>query len=108
MSRIHKRSDYEPPYEKRILRIKPEGWTADLTFEYGQKHMCGQAEDGIYTYLNNEAGGVMTLDDLVAMRDMINDHLASVLYRKASPDSDALTPIENDEEQPCNCGKKSY
>lgn len=50
----------------------------------------------------------MTLDDLVAMRDMINDHLASVLYRKASPDLDALTPIENDKEQPCNCGKKSY
>ena len=82
MSRIHKDSDYEPPYELRILRIKPEGWVDELVFEYGEQHGCGQAEDGVYVHLNDNAGGVMTLDDLVALREMVNQHLSDVLHRE--------------------------
>ena len=93
MSRIHKDSDYES--DERILRIKPEGWVQEIVFYYGHQHMCGQAEDGIRTELSGErGGGVMTLDDLVAMRDMINQHLADVLHRKPSPE----IPPEDDEE----------
>lgn len=84
MSRIHKDSDYEPPYEERILRIKPEGWVDNLTFKYGFRHSCGQAVDGIAVSINDDAGGVMTLDDLVALREMVNQHLSDVLYREAS------------------------
>ena len=84
MSRIHKKSDYEPPYEQRILRIKPEGWIDNLTFKYGFQHSCGQAVDGVAVSINNEAGGVMTLDDLVALRDMVNQHLSDVLHREPS------------------------
>ena len=82
MSRIHKDTDYEAPYDEQILRIKPEGWTQSIEFKYGHKHMCGQAEDGVSVNIEGEAGGVMTLDDLIALRDMVNQHLADVLYRK--------------------------
>lgn len=112
MSRVYKDSDYEEPYSEHILRIKPEGWVDSITFTYGHKHSCGQAADGVHVAINNDAGGVMTLDDLVAMRDMINDHLALVLYREASPDIDYLLQREEDKTRPeqdpsigtCNCG----
>lgn len=118
MSRVYKDSDYEEPYTERILRIKPEGWVDSITFTYGHRNSCGQAEDGVYVSINNDAGGVMTLDDLVAMRDMVNDHLALVLYREASPDIDYLLPSEEEEKDKtrpeqdssidtCNCGDGS-
>lgn len=86
MSRVYKDSDYEAPYEEKTLRIKPEGWTDNLEFQYGVRQSCGQAEDGVFVRINNQAGGVMTLDDLIALREMVNQHLADVLYRKPQPD----------------------
>lgn len=78
--RIYKKTDWDN--NETVLRIKPEGWTDSLVFKYGHRHMCGQAEDGIHVSINDSAGGVMTLDDLVALRDMINQHLSDVIYRK--------------------------
>lgn len=62
----------------RDLRIKPEGWVDSILFIKGVSS-CGQAYNGISVNINNEPGGVMTLDDLLELRDFINQHLKDVI-----------------------------
>lgn len=59
------------------LRIKPEGWENSIHFYKGDSS-CGQAHRGISVNINNEAGGVMTLDDLLELRDFINEHFKTI------------------------------
>lgn len=66
---IYKREDYW-----KCIRIKPEGWVDDLVFETGFSN-CGQANGGMGIRINNQAGGVLTHDDMIAIRNHINEHL---------------------------------
>ena len=68
MSREYKRGDYN-----KVIRIKPEGWVDELVFELGE-HQCGQARCGIYVHINDEAGGVLTLDDMAELCFVFSDH----------------------------------
>lgn len=72
MSRVYKDKDKD---ELGILRIRPEGWIDYLVFEFDGFSSCGQAEMGVGVRLNDDAGGVLTNDDLVDLRNSINRHL---------------------------------
>lgn len=76
MSRVYKDEDYKNAEDGRyVLRIRPEGWTQDLLIEYGAFHQCGQAEAGIGIRLGDgTGGGVLTLDDMLAISKVINSH----------------------------------
>lgn len=71
---MFKREDYI----EKLLRIKPEGWIDDLVFEYGYFHGSGQAESSIGIRINDEAGGVLTNDDLMAILNMIVAHFKRI------------------------------
>lgn len=79
MSRNYKEKD-----GMYTLRINPEGWTEDLVFDFEYANGCGQAENGIGIRLSSErGGGVLTLDDLLAMQKMIAFHIKRVAYEVA-------------------------
>ena len=43
-------------------------------------HRCGNATYGVHIeYGKNKAGGVLPLDEVVRLRDFLNDHLKEVL-----------------------------
>lgn len=68
-------NDHYPNY----LAIKPEGWVDSLVFEFGNFHACGQAEAGIGVRVSSErGGGVLTLDDMLAIHDMIGKHFKRI------------------------------
>lgn len=74
MSRIYKDSE-----TMSKLRIRPEGWTQDLVFDVEGFGMCGQAEAGIGIELSGErGGGVLTLDDLLAIQKLIAHHFSKI------------------------------
>lgn len=61
------------------LAIKPEGWIDSLVFELGSFHSCGQAEAGVGIRVSSErGGGVLTLDDMLAIHDMISKHFKKI------------------------------
>src|SRR5690606_35308423 len=70
MSRKYKETDFE----EKLLRIKPEGWVDELVLEFGWLHSSGQAEKSIEVRINDNAGGVLTNDALVAIAEMISNH----------------------------------
>jgi len=74
MSREFKHEDYK----QNILRIKPEGWIDDLVFELDDFISCGQAEIGMGIRINNEAGGVLTLDDMASIIAAFSNHFEAV------------------------------
>lgn len=69
------------------LRILPEGWIEDLVFEINAFHRCGQAEMGIGVRIGNQAGGVLTLDDMAAICTVFSKHFKQVAdaTKKAKP-----------------------
>ena len=69
----------DDPY---ILRIKPEGWTEELIFDLKHYHSCGEAEAGLGIRTSkSRGGGVLNLDDLIAISDAISRH-----FRRISKD----------------------
>jgi predicted nucleotide-binding protein (sugar kinase/HSP70/actin superfamily) len=83
MSREYRRN------ELGLLRIKPEGWIDDLVFETRGYHTSGQANMSIGIRINDNAGGVLTLDDLSAIMQMIGEHFAKL--KKLAEDIDVGT-----------------
>ena len=68
-----------------LLRIRPEGWTEDLVFDFEYPHGCGQAEFGIGVKTGDmKGGGVLTLDDLVAINKMISFHMKRLAFEMGS------------------------
>ncbi len=60
------------------LEIKPEGWIDSLILEnrFGN---CGRAYRGIPIRLkSSQYGGVISIDDMVRLRDFINKHLTEI------------------------------
>lgn len=72
--KVFKHSDYK----NGEVRIKPEGWIDELVFETAGFQVCGQTEMGMGVRINDEAGGVLTLDDLTALHNIITEHLKKV------------------------------
>lgn len=80
MSRNYKKKHLEKD-GMYLLRIRPEGWTEDLIFDFEYPHGCGQAENGIGVRTSDmQGGGVLTLDDLVAMNKMIAFHIKRLAH----------------------------
>ena len=79
MSRVYKEKEYE------VLRIRPEGWVNDLVFELSY-FSSGQAKLGMGIRINDEAGGVLTNDDMVAIAGAIGEH-----FNKLKNDIDEAT-----------------
>lgn len=101
MSRIYKDDE-----TLKVLRIRPEGWVHDLVFEVENIHMCGQAEAGVGIRLSDErGGGVLTLDDMIAIQKMIAFHLKRVA-KMVGGESDLGFEYEdfddNDEDSSCD------
>lgn len=72
----HRLDDEGEKYDQQHLAIKPEGWVDSIVFEYGNIHACGQAEAGIGVRISSQrGGGVLTLDDMLAIHDMIGGHI---------------------------------
>lgn len=60
------------------LVLEPQGDSA--YYFRGGFHGCGTTKHGIsIEYMPNRAGGVLTLDDIVKLRDFLNKHLEEVL-----------------------------
>lgn len=79
MSRVFKRDDLKT--NRQFLRIMPEGATEELVFDCNGMWGCGQAVDGMdVSYCNN--GGVLTNDDLLAIRKAINEHLSNLVKKE--------------------------
>lgn len=67
--------------KSRELKIEAEGGKG-LLLTKGH-WQCGKAYHGMeLTILGDRAGGVLRLDDLVKLRDFINEHLENVLNDK--------------------------
>ena len=77
MRKSHKKGDWVGD-KQTVFRFQPEGWVDDLVFEVSDHHGCGLTKHGIGIRINDDAGGVLTLDDVAQIRDLLNEHLKSV------------------------------
>lgn len=95
---------YKDDDGSRTLRIRPEGWVDDLVLDFDGIHSCGQAEAGIGIRINEKSGGVLTLDDLIAIHTIIAGHIRKVSEMVGDPmgiDSILFDDDEGDDnEQP--------
>ncbi len=65
-----------------VIRFKPEGWVDQLVFEVSSPHGCGDTNHGMSIRINDDAGGVLTLDDIAKIRDLMNWHLEMITKTK--------------------------